>query len=133
GVRNLLRHADILKEVPLAQPTRWLAMPSSDCFHIAETEGLVEPCATLGQAVRSGDILARIHPIGRTGSAPAECRAVLHGMLAARHVPGLVKPGDCLAVIAVETVAPEGIDRATTRPARDPAQSPRTNRGETIR
>ena len=29
--------------------------------------GLVEPCVDLGDPVRSGELLARIHPIGRTG------------------------------------------------------------------
>jgi len=39
------------------------------------------------------------HPIGRTGVAPAEIRTKLTGLLAARHFPGLVKPGDCVAVV----------------------------------
>jgi N2-acetyl-L-2,4-diaminobutanoate deacetylase len=45
-------------------------------------------------------VIARIHPIGRTGQAPAVYRAALDGILAARHFPGLVKTGDCLAVVA---------------------------------
>jgi N2-acetyl-L-2,4-diaminobutanoate deacetylase len=50
--------------------------------------------------VRTGDVIARIHPVGRTGQAPAEYRAALDGVLAARHFPGLIKAGDCLAVVA---------------------------------
>ncbi len=38
----------------------------------------------------------------RTGMAPVEIRAGLTGLLAARHFPGLVKAGDCAAVVAVE-------------------------------
>jgi len=45
-------------------------------------------------------VIARIHAIGRTGLAPAEHRAGLDGLLAARHFPGLVQAGDCLAVVA---------------------------------
>ena len=37
----------------------------------------------------------------RTGLAPVELRAGLAGLLAARHFPGLVQPGDCAAVVAV--------------------------------
>lgn len=109
GVRNVLRHAGILTDAPPAdgQPTdgrpaeasRWLDMPSADCFRFAEDSGLIEACVDLGQPVRKGDLLARIHPIGRTGLAPSEYRAALDGILAARHFPGLVKAGDCIAVV----------------------------------
>jgi N-alpha-acetyl-L-2,4-diaminobutyrate deacetylase len=86
--------------------TQWLDMPSSDCFVFAESDGLVEPLKDLGETVSNGEIIARIHPIGRTGSAPVEHRAALDGILAARHFPGLVKTGDCLAVIATLTGGP---------------------------
>ena len=33
---------------------------------------------------------------------PAEVRAAMSGLLAARHFPGLVKAGDCVSVIARE-------------------------------
>ena len=99
GVANVLRHAGILAGAVETAPTRWLDMPSSDCFRFAEDAGLIEPCVDLGQPVRKGDVLARIHPIGRTGQAPAEYRAGLDGILAARHFPGLVKAGDCIAVV----------------------------------
>jgi len=100
GTMNLLRHASIVSGAPEVRPTRWLDMPSADCFRIAEDDGLVEPCIDLGDEVRTGDLIARIHPVGRTGQAPAEYRAALDGILAARHFPGLVKTGDCLAVVA---------------------------------
>ncbi len=53
----------------------------------------------LGEAVQEGQLIAQIYPIGRTGAAPAEIRARITGVLAARHLPGLVKPGDCVAVV----------------------------------
>ena len=111
GIRNLLRHTGILPGIlpgipPGAgeaeggsRPSRRLDMPSADCFRFAEDSGLIEACVDLGQPVRAGDLLARIHPIGRTGAAPAEYRAALDGILVARHFPGLVKAGDCLAVV----------------------------------
>jgi N-alpha-acetyl-L-2,4-diaminobutyrate deacetylase len=100
GVRNLLRHAGILEGAPETGPTRWLDMPSGDCFGFAEVDGLVEPLKDLGDPVAEGEVVARIHPITRTGEAPCEHRAALGGVLAARHFPGLVKVGDCLAVVA---------------------------------
>lgn len=100
GTMNVLKHAGIVEGAPETGPTRWLDMPSAECFRFAEDDGLVEPIVDLGDPVREGDVIARIHPIGRTGQAPAEYRAALDGVLAARHFPGLVKTGDCLAVIA---------------------------------
>jgi N2-acetyl-L-2,4-diaminobutanoate deacetylase len=101
GIRNLLRHAGILPGTPDPAPTRWLDMPSGDCFTFAEDAGLLEPTVDLGAPVAAGDVVARIHPLTRTGLAPAELRANLAGLLAARHFPGLIQPGDCAAVVAV--------------------------------
>jgi N-alpha-acetyl-L-2,4-diaminobutyrate deacetylase len=99
GVRNVLRHAGVLQGPIEARPSQWLDMPSADCFRFAEDDGLIEPCVDLGGPVRKGDVVARIYPVGHTGRAPAECHASLDGMLAARHFPGLVKAGDCIAVV----------------------------------
>lgn len=101
GAINVLRHVGVLAGAPALQPTRWLDMPSADCFGFADTDGLVEPLKNLGDAVARGEVIARIHDIRRTGLAPAEHRAAMDGVLAARHFPGLVKTGDCLAVVAI--------------------------------
>lgn len=102
GLANLLRHAGILSGAVERSATRWLDMPSGDCFAFAEEDGLIETLVDLGGAVAEGEVIARIWPVGRTGAAPAEIRAKLSGLLAARHFPGLVKAGDCAAVLAVE-------------------------------
>lgn len=101
GVWNLLRAAGVMAGTPEPLATRWLDMPGDDCFTFAGAGGLLEPCADLGDPVRAGQVLARIHPLGRTGAAPEEIAARMDGLLAARHFPGLVKPGDCVAVVAV--------------------------------
>jgi N-alpha-acetyl-L-2,4-diaminobutyrate deacetylase len=103
GSLNLLRHAGILSGEPNVTPTRWLDMPSSDCFTFAEDEGLIAFAVDLGDPVRNGEIIARVYPAGKTGLAPIEYRAAMDGVLAARHVPGLIKAGDCLSVIATVT------------------------------
>ncbi len=105
GVANLLRHAGIARGVPEIAPTRWLDMPSSDCFAFAQDDGLIAFAVDLGAPVRKGDLIAHVYPVGRTGEAPAEYRAAMDGVLAARHVPGLIKAGDCLSVLAVVTEA----------------------------
>jgi N2-acetyl-L-2,4-diaminobutanoate deacetylase len=100
GVRNLLIHAGICKSKIEQSPSQMLDMPSGDCFTFSEQDGLIEPCIDLGQPVRKGDVIAQIWPADRTGSPPAPYRAAMDGMLAGRHFPGLVKAGDCVAVVA---------------------------------
>ncbi|MGB3314794.1 MAG: N(2)-acetyl-L-2,4-diaminobutanoate deacetylase DoeB [Albidovulum sp.] len=102
GVRNLLMHAGILTGEAETGPTVMLDMPDGDCFHFAEGDGLIEPMADLGDAVTQGQSLARIWPPDRTGVLPMTVIAKRAGLLTARHFPGLVKSGDCVAVIAVE-------------------------------
>ncbi|WP_332685712.1 N(2)-acetyl-L-2,4-diaminobutanoate deacetylase DoeB [Bosea sp. (in: a-proteobacteria)] len=106
GAANLLKHAGILAGAPETMPTRWLDMPSSDCFSFAGDDGLIVFERDLGEPVQAGEVIARLYPVGRTGLAPAEYRATMDGILAARHVPGLIKAGDCLSVLAVLKEAP---------------------------
>jgi N-alpha-acetyl-L-2,4-diaminobutyrate deacetylase len=101
GTLNVLRHAGIVSGAVETQPTRWLDMPSGDCFSFAEDDGMIETMVDLDESVEKGAVVARIHPVGRTGGAPQEIRAKMAGVLTARHFPGLVKAGDCAAVLAV--------------------------------
>jgi len=101
GILNVLRHAGIVSGAVEKTRTQWLDMPSGDCFAFAEDHGMIETMADLGEPVENGQVVARIHPVGRTGQAPQEIRARISGLLAARHFPGLVKAGDCVSVMAV--------------------------------
>lgn len=101
GALNVLKHAGIVAGAIEAEPTRWLDMPSGDCFCFAEDDGMIETMVDLGEPVAAGQVVARIHPILRTGVAPQEIKAKMSGLLVARHFPGLVKSGDCASVIAV--------------------------------
>lgn len=103
GARNLLIHAGILKGKLEVGPTVNLDMPDGDCFTFAGHDGLIEPMVDLGDQVRKGQVIARIWPADQTGTPPADCHAGRDGILTARHFPGLVKAGDCLAVVAIET------------------------------
>ena len=100
GVRNLLIHAGILKGRLEQGPSQMLDMPNDDCFTFSEQDGLIEPCVDLGQPVRKGDVVAQVWPADRTGVPPTQYRVRMDGVLTARHFPGLVKTGDCIAVTA---------------------------------
>ncbi len=100
GARNLLIHAGILKGELERGPTINLDMPDGACFVFAEHDGLIEPMADLGETVTKGEPVARIWPADRTGLEPVAYPARRDGILAARHFPGLVKAGDCMAVVA---------------------------------
>ena len=98
---NVLIHAGIVEGEIDNQPTRWLDMPSDDCFAFAEEDGMIETMVDLGEEVREGEVVARVHPIGRTGLSPREIKARMTGLLVARHFPGMVKAGDCVSVLGV--------------------------------
>jgi N-alpha-acetyl-L-2,4-diaminobutyrate deacetylase len=101
GLRNVLIHAGILAGEIDRRPSVRLDMPGGDCFVTALDDGVLEMCVDLGEPVTKGDLVARVHPVGRTGVQPTEYRAALTGVLAARHFPGLIKAGDTVAVVAV--------------------------------
>jgi N-alpha-acetyl-L-2,4-diaminobutyrate deacetylase len=75
-------------------------MPDSRSFLISQHFGLVEPCVDLGTKVNKGDLVARIHITERTAMPPNDYFAPRDGLIIARHVPSLIKMGDCLNVIA---------------------------------
>jgi N-alpha-acetyl-L-2,4-diaminobutyrate deacetylase len=102
GVRNVLKHAGIMKGELEIAPSVMLDMPDDDCFVFSQDDGMIEAVRDLGEEVQEGEIVARVWPVDRTGRAPLDYRARRSGILASRHFPGLVKAGDCMAVIAVK-------------------------------
>ncbi|QFT57712.1 Succinylglutamate desuccinylase / Aspartoacylase family protein [Sulfitobacter sp. THAF37] len=103
GIGNLLRHAGIIAGTPEIAETVQLDMPDETCFQFAMNAGLIEYLVDLGNTVAEGQPIARIWPADRTGVAPIPCLARRDGILAARHVPGLVKMGDFVGLVAVAT------------------------------
>jgi N-alpha-acetyl-L-2,4-diaminobutyrate deacetylase len=100
GLDNFLVHCGVLKGKVEPAGTTWLDMPSNDCFVFSEDDGVIEPLVGLGDPVSRGQAVARVYAVGRTGAPPIEYAARMDGLLAARHFPGLVKTGDCIAVVA---------------------------------
>ena len=101
GVANVLQHAGILEGAPEVAASRRLDMPDGDCYVTSETAGLIEYCVDLGDTVRAGDRLARIHEVERTGGAPVDYHARRDGVFIGRHFPGLIALGDPVGVIGV--------------------------------
>ncbi len=103
GINNLLKHAAVLKGAPEYDNTLNLEMPDHRCFISSETAGLLEVQVELGDPVKSGQLLARVHDIDRTGTDPKDYFSPLDGIFTARHFPGLIAMGDIVGVIAVPT------------------------------
>lgn len=100
GVENLLKHAGILDGSVDMAPSVMIDTTVGDCYHFCERDGLIEPLVDLGEPVEKGAPLAGIWSAERTGEKPEIVTAKRSGILAARHFPGLIKMGDCLAVVA---------------------------------
>lgn len=100
GVRNLLIHAGILSGEITRRQTVDLDMTDTNCFITSTGSGLFEMCVDLGATVSQGDVVARIYDAERTGQEPTDYHAKKSGVVAARHFPGLIQTGDCVAVIA---------------------------------
>ena len=102
GIRNLLIHAGILQGTLQKKPTVELDMPDARCFMFAECPGLIEYLVDLGEPVVQGQPLARIWAADRTGVPSQVCQATRDGIFTARHIPGLIKMGDFISLIAVK-------------------------------
>jgi N-alpha-acetyl-L-2,4-diaminobutyrate deacetylase len=101
GIRNLLRHTGICKGDLEVSETINLDMPDQRCYIFSETSGLVEHCVDLGDSVKEGQLVVKVHNIERTGVAPVEYFAEIDGIYTGRHYPGLVVSGDFLGIVAV--------------------------------
>ncbi|MDC0553509.1 N(2)-acetyl-L-2,4-diaminobutanoate deacetylase DoeB [Candidatus Pseudothioglobus singularis] len=101
GIRNLLRHTGICQGDLEVSETLNLDMPDQRCYIFSETTGLIEHCVDLGDSVKAGQLVAKVHNIERTGVAPVEYFARINGIYTGRHYPGLVVNGDFLGVVAV--------------------------------
>ena len=100
GINNVLIHAGIMLGEIQQQESVSLDMPDDSCYHISRDQGMIETRVDLGEPVSEGDLLARVWPMNRCGKVPADYFAQRSGILMARHFPGIIKTGDCMAVIA---------------------------------
>ena len=101
GVQNVLKHIGIFAGAPEIGETVDLDMPNDRCFVSCATPGLLEMCKDLGDVVKAGDLLAKVHDITRTGAPPTEYESQIDGIVTGRHFPGLIAMGDVISVVAV--------------------------------
>lgn len=100
GVRNVLKHLDVLDGEPVLSPTEQLVVPLEGGYVISTSDGLIEWLVPLGGRISAGQPIARVHEPRRLGVEPVDYTATLDGILAMRHFPGLVKMGDAIAMQA---------------------------------
>lgn len=101
GVMNILKHTGVIAGAPdIPQPSQLIHTPKSGCFISARTEGLFEICKDLGAHVAAGDVIARVHYLEDPDREPTPLIAEIPGQIVCRHVPGLIRRGDCAAVLA---------------------------------
>lgn len=107
GIHNFLVHQGVVKAQPRpVVPSRVISNPDEG-FVIAATEGLFDCRVELGAAVKKGTLLAVIHNLDRPWDEPVHYYAPIDGLLIHRHDAGLIRNGDCLAVLGSEAgVAP---------------------------
>lgn len=102
GCRNVLAHSGLLNEEVTLCATRMLEIPEENSFIVAESQGLLEMCTDLGEPVYQGSVFARVLDPMNSGQDAHEYVARRDGILLAKHFPGMIRQGDCLAVIAEE-------------------------------
>lgn len=103
GLHNLLCHLDVLDEPPqeAPSPSRFAYTPE-DGFVVCEDAGLFEPLVELGAPVEADQPLGRVHFFEEVDREPKTYASPRDGFLYCRHFPGLIKRGDCLAVLGAD-------------------------------
>lgn len=99
ALHNLLCHLGLLDEQPVATPEPRFAYTPEDGFVISDDAGMFEPLVELGHPVAPGTPLGRVHYFEEIDREPRTYEAPRGGFLYCRHFPGLIKRGDCLAVL----------------------------------
>lgn len=102
GLRNVLAFHAIYDWPAGSAPSRGLDLSDPNGFHFATHGGLFHPHVALGDNVETGQRLATIYDAQDLATQPKALYAQRAGLLAARHVPGLIKPGDCAFVIGTD-------------------------------
>lgn len=106
GVWNLLAHFGVLTgerpdDVPRgADEPRTVEVPDRSWYTIAPAAGIWEPRFDLGDEVKAGDVIGRVHFPEELDREPVSLRAEHDGVLFTERVPAVTDVGDTLAVLA---------------------------------
>ncbi len=103
GIQNILRHFKVLPANSEPVPeTRFMETPDVGGYLMAPQEGLYETLVELGDPVKKGQPLGRIHSITHIDAPPVEVQSQIDGVLITRAGSAPVKNWDTIAVIAVD-------------------------------
>ena len=103
GIQNILRHFKLLpvNSEPVPE-TRFMETPDVGGYLMAPQEGLYETLVELGDPVKKGQSLGRIHSITHIDAPPVEVQSQIDGVLITRAGSAPVKNWDTIAVIAAD-------------------------------
>jgi len=100
GLRRLLAHLGIIvAPAPDLRQPELIDVRPDDCYVIAEGDGVFEPLVRLGDAVRSGAPVARLHRPDRPDEPPLPIFARCDGLVMARRSLARSSAGDWLFII----------------------------------
>ena len=103
GIQNILRHFKVLPANSEPAPeTRFMETPDVGGYLMAPQEGLYETLVDLGDPVKKGQPLGRIHSITHIDAPPVEVQSQIDGVLVTRAGIAPVKNWDTIAVIAAD-------------------------------
>ncbi|MHC6222415.1 succinylglutamate desuccinylase [Arthrobacter sp. MMS24-S77] len=108
GLRSLLGHWGVLKAAASAGPAsasrnqiQWIELTAQSPVH-STMAGLLEPVVELGQKVRAGDLVARVHSVEELDRPSKDFFAPIDGVVAIVRHPTLVNVGSTVVNIAVD-------------------------------
>lgn len=102
GLSNVLIHLGVLAGEPDSSNSRVMETPDEGAYFMAECDGLYEPVKEVGQAVKTSEVLGRIHDPDRPDIEAADICALCNGVLMTRAGRGWVRRGDTISVVAVD-------------------------------
>ena len=109
GIKNVLRHYGMIPGEPIkidaARPTppRLVEAANLENYIPCPRNGIWEPVIGLGDDVRQGDLLGRLHDFSDHTSEPLELHAHRDGVLLMMRLPAVTEKGVTLYVIARDT------------------------------
>ena len=126
GLRNVLAYAGILDHCAVAERRAPLILSVNDarCYHLAQSDGVLQLIVSLGQRVCCGEPIGRIYNPSEPLSPPRALRAAIDGTLFALRQQARVSPGNCCAVIATEP-GPDNVSDASREVSRKNRQAER--------
>ncbi|WP_291296402.1 succinylglutamate desuccinylase/aspartoacylase family protein [Elioraea sp.] len=100
GVRRVMRHMGLVADAEDGPPTEMMEVSSDACFVYASDWGLFEPLVELGDDVREGQPIGRLHSLETPWREPVEERFRTGGRVVCLRARGRSERGDCLGHVA---------------------------------